>query len=110
MPIRSTQASLRPLRQRLTRPLSGKHAVITLSLPPPRTHRRRLRNLRRRPTDAINGARYEEVWALHAQGWSQSAIAEQVGLHRDTVRTYIQAPSFPERQPRTVQPSVLDPF
>jgi len=55
-------------------------------------------------------ARYEEILALHAQGWSQSAIADQVGLHRDTVRTYIQAPSFPERQPRTVQPSVLDPF
>jgi transposase len=68
-------------------------------------------------TDAVDArapdrrrARYDAVRALHAQGWSISAIADHVGLHRDTVRTYLQAPSFPERAPRSVQPSVLDPF
>ena len=55
-------------------------------------------------------ARYEEVRRLHAQGWSQCAIAEQVGLHRDTVRNYLHAPSFPERQLRTIQPSRLAAF
>ncbi|MEP6761730.1 MAG: ISL3 family transposase [Sporichthyaceae bacterium] len=75
------------------------HAQTASSQRATQTHRRDQRR-----------ARYKEVGALHAQGWSQSAIADQVGLHRDTVRTYIQAPSFPERQPRTVQPSVLDPF
>ncbi|NTV64306.1 MAG: transposase [Oscillochloris sp.] len=54
--------------------------------------------------------RYDKVCSLHAQGWSLSAIAEHVGLHRDTVRAYLQAPSFPERAPRSVQPSLLDPF
>ena len=75
------------------------HAQTASSQRAAQTHRRDQRR-----------ARYAEVGALHAQGWSQSAIADQVGLHRDTVRNYIQAPSFPERQPRTVQPSVLDPF
>lgn len=55
-------------------------------------------------------ARYEEVCRLHAAGWRISAIAEHVGLHRDTVRAYLQAPAFPERQPRSRQPSILDPF
>ncbi len=75
------------------------HAQTASSQHAAQTHRRDQRR-----------ARYEEVWALHAQGWSQSAIADQVGLHRDTVRNYIHSPSFPERQPRTAQPSVLDPF
>lgn len=55
-------------------------------------------------------ARYDEVCRLYAMGWRIRAIAEQVGLHRDTVRAYLQAPSFPERQPRSRQPSQLDPF
>lgn len=62
-----------------------------------------------RPDDRRR-ARYDAVRTLHAQGWSISAIADHVGLHRDTVRTYLQAPSFPERAPRSAQPSVLDPF
>lgn len=62
-----------------------------------------------RPSD-LRRARYDEVCSLHAQGWSLSAIADHVGLHRDTVRTYVQAPSFPQRQPRSPQPSILDPF
>ncbi len=55
-------------------------------------------------------ARYDTVCALHTQGWSISAIADHLGLHRATVRTYLQAPSFPERQPRARQTSVLTPF
>lgn len=41
---------------------------------------------------------------------SLSAIADHVGLDRDTVRKYVNAPSFPERQPRPTQRSLLDPF
>lgn len=55
-------------------------------------------------------ARYDDVCRLHAAGWRISTIADRVGLHRDTVRAYLQASSFPERQPRSRQPSLLDPF
>jgi transposase len=54
-------------------------------------------------------SRYEEVIRLHEQGVSQVAIAEMVGINRDTVRRYITAPAFPE----IVRPkcgSKLDPY
>jgi transposase len=54
---------------------------------------------------------YEETHALHRNGWPIRAIGRQLGLNRNTVRDYLRASSFPERQPRVLrQPSVLDPF
>ncbi len=55
-------------------------------------------------------AQYEQVCQLHEQGWTVSAIAQQVGLDRTTVRKYVIAPAFPERQARPSRASVLDPF
>jgi transposase len=55
-------------------------------------------------------ARYDEVRRLHAQGFTINAIADQVGLDRNTVRKWLQAPAFPERQPRRPEASLLDPF
>lgn len=55
-------------------------------------------------------ARYERARELHAQGWPIRAIGRELGLNRNTVRAYIRAPSFPERQPRVLrQPGVLEP-
>ncbi len=53
--------------------------------------------------------RYDEVIKLHQQGASQVAIATLVGLHRDTVRRYINAASFPEIV-RPGKRSKLDPY
>jgi transposase len=53
-------------------------------------------------------SRYEEVMRLHEQGASQVAIAALVGLNRDTVRRYLNAPSFPEIT-RPGKRSRLDP-
>jgi len=52
---------------------------------------------------------YDEVMKLHEQGVSQVAIATLLGLHRETVRRYLNAPAFPEiiRPPRG---SKLDAF
>lgn len=55
-------------------------------------------------------ARYDAVCSLHAQGWSIRAIADHLGLHRATIRTYLRSPRFPERPPRSRQPSIFDPF
>ena len=41
-------------------------------------------------------ARYEQVIALHQQGWSQRAISHQTGLERKTVRRYLRAGVFRE--------------
>jgi transposase len=54
-------------------------------------------------------SRYEEVMKLHQEGVSQSAIAELVGLHRDTIHRYVIAPSFPEAAHRH-RSSKLDPY
>jgi transposase len=55
-------------------------------------------------------AQYAEVQRLHAEGLNQRAIAAKVGLHRVTVATFIHADTFPERQERPPQPSILDPY
>lgn len=54
-------------------------------------------------------ARYEEVRHLYRQGMSLQAIAAQIGLDRKTVRKYITAETFPERQPRA-RFSILEPY
>jgi transposase len=43
----------------------------------------------------------EPVWRLHRQGWSNRAIAQQLGMGRMTVVRSLQAPTFPERNGRS---------
>jgi transposase len=54
-------------------------------------------------------SRYDEVITLHQQGASQTAIAALVGLHRDSVRRYLNAATFPEIV-RPGKRSTLDPY
>ncbi len=54
--------------------------------------------------------RYHEVVELHARGTSLRTIARQLGLHRATVRKYIQAGEFPEMAERSKMPVKLDPY
>ena len=49
-------------------------------------------------------ARYEAVAALAADGWSQVAIAARVGIDRRTVRRYVRAGAFPERDHAALAP------
>lgn len=44
-------------------------------------------------------AHYEQVVALRKQGFSQTAIAEQVGIGHATVSRWLRSDTFPERQP-----------
>jgi transposase len=44
-------------------------------------------------------AQYEQVVALRKQGFSQTAIAEQVGIGHATVSRWLASDTFPERQP-----------
>jgi transposase len=47
-----------------------------------------------------------EIYALHARGWSVSAIARHTGRDRKTVRNYLHG-GRPGREPG---PSCLEPF
>ena len=56
-------------------------------------------------------ATYERVWALSRQGWSNRAIAQQLGIGRMTVVRFLQAPTFPERKGRSdTGKSLLTPY
>ena len=55
-------------------------------------------------------ATYEQVWALHCQGWSQRAIAAHMGCARLTVQRFLRTATFPERQLPRCRPSLLAPF
>jgi len=55
-------------------------------------------------------ARYEEVRALHEQGMSVRAIAQQLGRSRQTVTRFAKAETFPERVPRSPQCSRVDRY
>ena len=57
-------------------------------------------------------ARYEDVRTLSEQGLSQRAIAHKLKLSRKTVRTFVQAEVYPERDASIAgaRRSVLDPY
>jgi transposase len=55
-------------------------------------------------------AEYDQVHALHQQGWTMKAIATHLGRHHRTVKKYLQASTFPEHPPRRRPASILDPY
>jgi transposase len=55
-------------------------------------------------------ARYERVVELHQQGYGQRALSRKTGLARNTVRTWLEAGTFPEQAPRPPRSSKLTPF
>lgn len=46
----------------------------------------------------------------YAQGWSQRAIAQETGLHLQTVAIYLKAGQFPERAPHPPRSRVIEPY
>lgn len=54
--------------------------------------------------------RYEQVVQLKAQGWSQRAIAQETGLHPQTVAIYLKAGQFPERAPHPRRSRMIEPY
>lgn len=82
---------------------------IVRTLPPPTMSPKQQAQSTQRRTERV--ARYDAARALHRQGWPIRAIGRTLGLNRNTVRVYLRAETFPERQPRVLrQPGVLDPF
>jgi transposase len=65
---------------------------------------------RRQRQRAERLARFEEVRALRERGATISAIARKLGLDRKTVRNFVRADTFPERQASPKRGSILDPY
>lgn len=54
---------------------------------------------------------YQRVKERHTQGMSLRQIGEEMGLARNTVRTYFREPPEPPKPtPRALRPSLLDPY
>ena len=53
---------------------------------------------------------YQQVVELHKGGLSGRAIARTLGLHRATIRRFIENDEYPARVPRALRPSLLDPY
>ena len=82
---------------------------LARTLPPPSVSPKHQQQAEQRRAARLE--RYERTRELHAQGWTIRAIGRELGLNRNTVRAYLNAAQFPERQPRVLrQPCLLDPF
>ena len=55
-------------------------------------------------------ARYEEVIQLKQEGLTIRQIARRLGAHRRTIRNFLRAGSFPERQTPKPRATLMDPF
>ena len=72
--------------------------------PPPARQRAAQRQARRQ-------AAYEQVWALHRQGWTVAAIARHIGRSQRTVQRDLQTAIFPGRKRRSdCGQSLLAPY
>ncbi|MBV9226150.1 MAG: ISL3 family transposase [Acidobacteriaceae bacterium] len=87
-------------------PTAAGEPAPTLDTPPALSQRQEETRQHRRDR---RRARYEEVIALHQEGYSQREIARRLGLGQRTVRRWVQARSFPE-QSRRRRRSRLDRF
>jgi transposase len=72
----------------------------------PSLEEQRLRQSRR----ADRFARYEEVKRMQRRGASINSISRKLGMHRETVRMFIQADEYPERVRPRPKPSKVKPF
>jgi transposase len=90
-------------------PVAQSDGTVALPVPPPplpRTarelaHQRQARRL----------ALHQQIWALHQQGWPGWAIAQQLGIGKNTVYRYRRMETLPERKRRTDRGrSILTPY
>jgi transposase len=83
--------------------------TLAIPVPPPPTPPRAAQQAAQRA--AARQARYEQVWALHRQGYPNVAMATQVGCSQRTIERYLRLPAWPAPQHRRhYGRSVLNPY
>ena len=55
-------------------------------------------------------ALYEQIQQLRHAGWNIARLTHELACNPATIRKYYYATSFPERKPRRIGKSILDPF
>lgn len=77
--------------------------------PPRRTHRQYLEN-QRAETRTRQQALYDQIHALHTQGFGIRAKATHLGMSYWTVRKYLRADTCPHMKTYSVRQRMLDPY
>src|SRR3989440_590414 len=86
-------------------PVPPPDGPVAVPIPPPATPPRAQQQAAQRQ------APYDQVWALHRQGWTVPTIAAQVGHSRHTIERYLRLPTWPVPQHRSSYGrSVLNPY
>jgi transposase len=113
------------LGQALERVLEGKHALLQQAAQPPTEpdailaeeitppvlnpqHERLAQQKQCHRQERLE--RYQQARELFAKGWNISTISTHLNLSRKTVRNFVTASRFPERQERLPRPCRIDPF
>jgi transposase len=90
-------------------PVLQPNGTPTAPVPPPLNATDAVVQAQQRRTRRM--ATYEQVWALHRQGYTEYAIARQLRIGKSTVFRYLRTATFPERRGRSDRGrSVLDPY
>lgn len=85
--------------------------TVSAELPVPRPTENELRREQEKQhRRADRQGRYEQARRLFDAGYNVSAIARQMDLSRETVRTFLHSETFPERRARARRPGTLDPY
>ena len=90
-------------------PVTQPDGTVAVAVPPPSlprpaqelAHQRQARRL----------ALHQQIWAFHQQGWPGWAIAQQLGIGKNTVFRYLRTKTLPARKRRTDRGrSLLTPY
>jgi transposase len=90
-------------------PVPQPDGTVAVPVPPPSPPRiaQKLAHQRRAQRLVL----YQQIWALHRQGWPGQAIATQLSIGKNTVFCYLRASTFPERKQRSDRGrSILTPY
>jgi transposase len=104
------EAARRVSLHRARKVLPTSKAEAPRSMTPAELVRSKADEERKRQNRQRRVARYEAVKQMNSEGMSLSAIARQLGMHRETVRMFIRAASYPEKAAPYRKPSKVAPF
>jgi transposase len=90
-------------------PVTRPNGTVAVPVPPPSPPRIAKELAHQRQTRRL--ALHQQIWAFHQQGWPGRAIAQQLGIGKNTVFRYLRTETLPERKRRTDRGcSILTPY